>query len=155
MKLNVLMIATFSFLIGCSTSEEKQSRTPLERDHFEQIAASPSQGFYYPYLLFVPLTASLKKTAHLLVEPNNTGSSTDDFKEHVNSAIQLTTKSYVNRMARFISSPLLVPIFPRSNQFPLMYTHSLDRDTLLTQEKDLQRLDLQLIAMRLKMQKRD
>ena len=42
--------------------------------------------------------------------------------------------------------PWLVPVFPRPLTPPI-YTHSLDRDTLLATTPGLERIDLQLIAM--------
>jgi hypothetical protein len=43
-----------------------------------------------------------------------------------------------------MGAPLLMPVFPRS---PALYTHSLDRETLLTTDLSLHRVDLQLLAM--------
>jgi dienelactone hydrolase len=40
-----------------------------------------------------------------------------------------------------------MPVFPRPASEPKIYTHALDRDSLLTDKKDFRRFDLQLIAM--------
>src|SRR5262249_49789076 len=51
------------------------------------------------------------------------------------------------RIADQLGTPMLIPIFSRPSSEPTIYTHALDRDTLITARPDLQRLDLQLIAM--------
>ncbi len=42
---------------------------------------------------------------------------------------------------------MLMPVFPRSETNWRIYTHALDRDTLLTGQKEYSRFDLQLVAM--------
>ena len=50
-------------------------------------------------------------------------------------------------LAEELEIPLLVPIFPRPRSHDQLYTHALDRGTILTNINKLNRLDLQLIAM--------
>ena len=59
-----------------------------------------------------------------------------------------TEASHATVIARKLKIPLLVPVFPRpgGDQWQL-YTHALDRDTLLLTEGGLRRIDLQLIKM--------
>jgi len=117
-------------------------------DPVEVIAASPSDGFWFPYVLYV-LTGSAGKT-DLLIEPNNTGTTNDDFDVHLRSAIvtaEGSTNSIGHFVAREVGLPLLVPAFPRPAALPLVYTHALDRDTMLVDDPPLRRLDLQLVAM--------
>ena len=41
--------------------------------------------------------------------------------------------------------PYLIPIFPRPASYPSVYTHALNRDTLLTKLSGLERIDRQLL----------
>ncbi len=83
----------------------------------------------------------------MLVEMNNTGTTSDDLAVHDERAERLVRDSYVNQMARKLQTPLLVPVFPRPGEQWQVYTHSLDEDTLKVQSGPLTRIDLQLIAM--------
>jgi hypothetical protein len=107
---------------------------------YEKIEAKPEKGFNWPYLLYIPET--VKSSAVLLVEPNNSGVPSDDFAHHENKALQcLDTRSPFSHK---MGAPLLVPIFPRYHD---LYTQALDRPTLLTKRENLVRIDLQLMAM--------
>lgn len=83
-----------------------------------------------------------------MVEPNNTGFTNDSIEVHLNSAGELASKSSVgNNVSRLLKIPLLVPVFPRPSNRPLIYTHALDRDIMMEKSNDLERLDLQLLSM--------
>jgi len=88
-----------------------------------------------------------RQEVRLLVEPNNTGTATDDFEVHRQKAWNLVNGSHANQLARKLCVPLLIPVFPRPRAGWQAYTHSLDRDTLEINEGPLKRLDLQLGAM--------
>lgn len=114
------------------------------------VAAAPEKGFHYPYLLVVPSRASSATAAGeapLLVEPNNTGKVSDDFIVHLSAARDLAQKAIGGYVARELGLPLLVPVFPRPEKQWELYTHQLDRDTLLVADGLLRRLDLQLLGM--------
>jgi hypothetical protein len=67
---------------------------------------------------------------------------------HEQYAISLASESSVgNNVSTQLKIPFLVPIFPRPASYPLMYTHALDRDVMLTRIRSLKRLDLQLLQM--------
>lgn len=121
----------------------------LSADALIHVTAEPDVGFNFPYYLFVSSSLISDAPTHLLVEPCNTGSSTDDFSAHDGQAGILARHGHANRIARALKVPLLVPVFPRprEGQRWRIYTHSLDRDTLLVKEDPLRRIDLQLIAM--------
>ncbi len=105
-------------------------------------------GFFNDYLLFIPKGTALNRPTFLLVEPNNTGSITDDMTVHRRAAMDLASKSSVgNNVSTELRLPLLVPIFPRPSSKPLVYTHALDRDAMLETDRELHRLDLQLLQM--------
>jgi len=112
-----------------------------------EVEADTGEGFNFPYFLFFPDTADKSRELHLLVETNNTGTTSDDFDVHRQKALDLVKRSYPNRIARELSVPLLVPVFPRPKSNWQAYTHALDRDTLEINEGKLKRLDLQLVAM--------
>ena len=114
------------------------------------IAAAPERGFHYPYLLIAPAApsgAGAARAGILLVEPNNTGKVSDDFIVHLSAARDLADKAIGGFVARELGLPLLVPVFPRPGKQWELYTHQLDRDTMLVADGLLRRLDLQLLGM--------
>jgi predicted esterase len=117
----------------------------VDAAHLLEIAASPGQGFHWPYLLYVPE----KPTAgHLLVAPNNTGFETEDLAL-LRASATCTVREQA-RVASTLGAPLLVPLFPRpatSEGTGNLYLHALTRAALETQRPDWKRVDLQLLAM--------
>lgn len=114
------------------------------------VEAQPDKGFHYPYLLVTPAAAPggiPSSAAMLLVEPNNTGKVSDDFIVHLSAARDLAQHAIGGYVARELGLPLLVPVFPRPEKQWELYTHQLDRDTLLVADGLLARLDLQVVAM--------
>jgi hypothetical protein len=113
-----------------------------------EIAASPSEGFHWPYFLYAP--SSIQST-HILVIPNNTGARDDDFSVHEQWA-----RDYIGwrtEWANSLAVPLLVPVFPRFDDETdgTIASQYLGRGTLEPQWQQrypqLAREDLQLIAM--------
>jgi pimeloyl-ACP methyl ester carboxylesterase len=111
------------------------------------VDASAAGGFHSGYYLYVP--ASLRRDAGglatLLVQPNNSGRTSDDPGMHRRDAWM--TGFERKRIADALGVALLVPAFPRTASDWQVYTHALDRDVLATRKPELARLDLQLIAM--------
>ncbi|MBX3166509.1 MAG: hypothetical protein KF760_03815 [Candidatus Eremiobacteraeota bacterium] len=110
------------------------------------VDAEPSQGFCWPYYLYVPprCVQGGEQDFPLLVLPNNTGKVEDDDQVHVQKTG--TDLAAWRRLADELGCVLVSPAFPRpANQWQL-YTHALDRDTLLRGSGDLNRLDLQMLA---------
>ena len=105
--------------------------------------ANPGQGFSYPYYLFIP--PGVDASTVLVVEPNNTGTSDNNFAVHDTAASNLITSRMT--FAGDMRSPFLVPVFPRPDSNWWVYAHALDRDCFTTTNTALQHLDLQLIAM--------
>ena len=146
---------TYSFTLnrGGSTSFRDLSDVPLQEYTFSfttlfnyqllKIPANPDQGFEWPYYLSVPHT--LGNRTVLLVEPNNTGGTSDDPSVHDQAAENLVR--WRSSFAVELDVPLLVPTFPRPFTQWWIYTHALDRDSLTTTVAGLQRIDLQLMAM--------
>jgi len=117
-------------------------------DSLIEVPAAPEKGYHFRYLLFIPKSAAAKAYPYLLVEPNNTGRPSDDMEVHLTAAVSLARDSSVgNFVAKTLGIPLLVPVFPRPMSAHDVYTHSLDRDTILIEDGSLRRIDLQLLAM--------
>lgn len=113
-----------------------------------RIEADPNNGFHWAYYLYVPLSlrplVEENCMVYLLVEPNNTGFVSDDQRVHDTEA-----RALANRRSGFVEQlqvPLLIPAFPRPETAPL-YTHALDRNTMLATREEWKRMDLQLVSM--------
>ena len=114
-----------------------------------KVEPKPSEGFAYPYYLYVPKALrepeARKKNHTLLVIPNNSGKLSDDFSVHEED-VKRRIKNNA-QIADKIGVAVLIPVFPRPQTGWQTYTHALDRDAMLTSNKELARLDLQLLAM--------
>jgi hypothetical protein len=120
----------------------------FKKDSLLIIKKDINKGFQNDYILFIPKGTPINKKIVLLVEPNNTGKTSDSIEIHKESAINLATVSSVgNNVATMLKIPLLVPIFPRPSSQELIYTHALDRDVILDNSQELKRLDSQLLEM--------
>ncbi len=113
------------------------------------VEVNQSEGFNYPYFLFIPAKISDEKELFIIIEPNNSGFADDDLKKHVEKAERTASKDYYmgNYVARKLKYPLLVPVFPRSQSEWKIYTHALDRDVMRQKNNQLERIDLQLLKM--------
>ena len=116
-----------------------------------RIDADPKNGFNFPYYLFVPDKVGevdLRDISpSLIVIPNNTGKLNDDIAFHEDDVKRKISQIGPVLTASGVVAPVLVPVFPRPASENRIYTHSLDRDTMIVGGKDYRRLDLQLIAM--------
>ena len=115
----------------------------------ERVEPPVASEFSWPYFLY--LSGGARRAARdgepltILVVPNNTRTTSDNFRLHNRRAFQqliLTRLTQSREHAAF-----LVPVFPRTDENWQMYTHALDRDTLTTEIPEIERIDLQLIAM--------
>jgi predicted esterase len=135
-------IITILFLIFLSTNGFSQAETI-------KVEAQPGQGFAYSYYLYVPPAlrqeSAKNKTHSLLVIPNNTGILDDDLNIHEQNVKQKMLQ--VGLAFGKLNIPVLMPVFPRPKTDWKIYTHALDRDSMLTEKKEYQRFDLQLAAM--------
>ncbi|MGD9589227.1 MAG: hypothetical protein AB7Q37_00815 [Pyrinomonadaceae bacterium] len=135
------ILFTFVVIILGISAAIGQPQTPDVR----RIEADPSQGFSYPYYLYVPPKTASPAGRHLLVLPNNTGKINDDLAVH--------EENVKRRIAQVpfafgkLNVAAIMPVFPRPETDWKIYTHALDRDSLTTDKKQYGRLDLQLIAM--------
>jgi hypothetical protein len=135
-------------LVPFYTYGQNSASEPFLKDSLIIVKSNLSQGFNNSYILFIPKGTLKNKLTYLLVEPNNTGKTSDSVEVHKKSAIELASVSSVgNNISTNLKIPFLVPIFPRPDSKPLVYTHALDRDVIFEKNEKLARLDLQLIAM--------
>lgn len=112
------------------------------------VEADPASGFHYPYYLFSPSEPDAGDP--ILVEPNNTGTATDDFEQHRERAEQLVESGLARNLSEALDVPLLVPVFPRPRNDPVdgtHYVHQLDTETVGIEDGKLERVDEQLLAM--------
>lgn len=128
---------------------ESIQRVDLSGDDILLVEAQVSEGFNYPYYLFVPGRTAKDRPVYMLVETNNSGMVSDDPEVHRAKALTLVERSHANEMAKRLGIPLLVPTFPRPRPetHSWAYTHALDIDTLEVLSGKLKRVDLQLTAM--------
>ena len=140
MRIAFCIVAMVAFTVGgCA----QRAPLPPAGARVALVPAAPDAGFHHPYLLRLP-RIDTSRALHLLVEPNNSGYASPKFDDHVTSATALTETGVGAHVSRQLTIPLLMPVFPRP---PEVYTHSLNRRALLATASDLQRLDLQLLAM--------
>jgi len=137
-----LLLVSSLFVFGCKTGNDGITNPEIVSFGISKVEANPAKGFYWPYYLNIPNSA---RSTTLLVQPNNTGYGDDDPAVHDEAARQQAEWS--THYAQELRSPLLVPTFPRPYTNWQVYTQALDRDTLQTTLPNLQRIDLQLIAM--------
>ncbi|MDM7923417.1 MAG: hypothetical protein QUS14_14055 [Pyrinomonadaceae bacterium] len=116
-----------------------------------RIDGNKAKGFDYAYYIYVPKAlrepARNGKQNSFIVIPNNTGKISDDITVH-----DADVKRKISAIGAYMTSsgilaPMLMPVFPRPETEHRIYTHSLDRDTMLTDKKEFSRYDLQLAAM--------
>ena len=140
-----ILIFTISYFVSLA---QNSTTDIFKKDSLLVVRMNPKKGFHYDYILFIPKGTPLKKKVFLLVEPNNTGKTSDSIEVHKEYAIDLASvRSVGNNISTELKIPLLVPVFPRPASQPLVYTHALDRDVMLEKIPELKRLDLQLLEM--------
>jgi len=104
--------------------------------------ADPTKGYNYPYVLVLPSdefkSVSQGHKRYLIVEPNNTGTTTNNYEVHLKDVI---TNYYGTVPGGYLSEqlnlPRLIPIFPRpylTNENSEIYTHSLDSTTVFLED---------------------
>jgi dienelactone hydrolase len=114
-----------------------------------KVEANAGEGFSYPYYLYVPKALREAKAQGamqtLLVIPNNTGVIEDDFSIHEADVKKRIAQN--STVGAQLGVAILMPVFPRPKSDWKIYTHALDRDSMLTDKTEYRRFDLQLISM--------
>lgn len=115
----------------------------------ERFEANPAAGYHADFYLYVSPAAKRaaqeEKAITLLVQPNNSGTNSDDPEVHRKDAWWMGFGRH--GLADELEVALLVPTFLRPAEDWRIYTHALDLDVMTTERTDLARLDLQLLAM--------
>lgn len=143
-KLSTIKSSVIIFLllaVSCSRS--------INNGRLVLIEAKPENGFNFPYFLFIPDNINAEKELVLIVEPNNSGFVSDEPEKHLEKAERTAGREFYigNYVAQKLGYPLLVPVFPRSETNWKIYTHAYDRDLAQQKGNELERIDLQLLAM--------
>lgn len=132
-----LVIFIFLLLTGCEMADSM-----FEQDELIEVESNSEAGFHWPYYLYVPNYIH-EDEIYLLVRSNNTGRPDSDYSVHKDSA-KSEAQIWGKNLAKELNVPLLIPAFPRPSD---MYTHALSAKTLKEGSGELERLDLQLLAM--------
>ncbi|WP_123620966.1 PKD domain-containing protein [Halorubrum sp. CSM-61] len=114
------------------------------------IESDSDAGFNYPYFLYAPSRRENEQQASILVQPNNSGQTTDDFDVQRRSARRRIESGISRTVADRLSVPLLIPVLPRPESDPVdwrHYVHALDRQTMQISDGPLERVDRQLLRM--------
>lgn len=115
----------------------------------QHFPANTSAGYHADFYLYISpgakAAAQNGAAQTILVQPNNSGTNSDDLLVHRRDA--WWTGWERQGVADDLGVILLVPAFLRPGADWQIYTHALDRDSLTTKRADLLRLDLQLLAM--------
>ena len=140
-KWTFIVVLGVTFLQSCT-----EKKTGGE---FIYTETNTENGFNFPYFLFIPDDMNPEDELALIVEPNNSGFVSDDFEKHIEKAKRTASREFYtgNYVARKLKYPLLVPVFPRPETDWKIYTHAFDRDVAHQKGNDLERIDLQLLAM--------
>ena len=113
------------------------------------VSPDESDPFNYPYFLYAP-RINTDEERPLLVQPNNTGTSTDNFEKHRQEARKDIERGYPRLIGDELGVPILVPVFPRPASEPVdwrHYVHQLDTETMHVSTGPLERVDRQLVGM--------
>lgn len=127
--------------------------TTTSNDKVIKVYPRSTSGFSYPYYLYIPNNLDTSKDVHLLVEPNNNGAvGNSDYQDILVKKSVLTQWTISSGVSYRTNSIELMPVFPRGvnvdgTDNPNIYTHELDRDTLLKNDGEKVRIDEQLVNM--------
>src|SRR5829696_5608712 len=140
-------LISFFFILASVAAGISQVPAGFSENDIKRADAQPSRGFSYPYYLYVPPEIkNAKRGRHtILVLPNNTGKNDDDLGVH-EADVKRRMLGVVG-IASALKVAVMMPVFPRPASDWQIYTHALDRDSMLTNKKEYRRFDLQLVAI--------
>lgn len=119
-----------------------------------RMPANPAKGFNYDYFIFMPqtVTTSAVSTSAMMVEMLNCGQ-TISYADAVTKAYG-TANSYRDNaqdsfgyVAEQLQSPIVIPCIERPVDDGLVYTHALDRDSVLNTTEKYSRVHTQVKNM--------
>lgn len=135
------IVFLFVLLFAAGIVNAQAPKTELTK-----IGPNGTKEFSYPYFVYVPsVVRGAAGNQTILVLPNNTGKLDDDLKVHEDYIVRRANQ-YIDA-ANKLGVIVLIPVFPRPKTDWKIYTHALDRDSLITDKEEYKRFDLQLLAM--------
>jgi len=114
------------------------------------VSADPDAGFEYPYYLYAPATAESEDPKPVVLEPTNSGQSTDDFAVQRRAGERTLEGGLGRTVADRVGTAYVVPVLPRPRSDPVdwtHYVHSLDDTTMAIEDGPLERVDRQVLRM--------
>jgi hypothetical protein len=127
--------------------------TTRSKDKVIKVYPRKDSGFSYPYYLSIPSNIVTSKDINIIVEPNNDGRTGNvDTQDAMVKEKILNEWSLAANINKQLNSIILMPVFPRGVTVDgvvngNIYTHELDRDTILGKDKESIRIDDQLANM--------
>ena len=115
-----------------------------------EIEKDPDAGFHFPYFLYVPPTdGQWNSDKPLIVQQNNSPSTSDDYSYHKKFARKkMDVNSHSREISDELGAPLLVPITPRPHEnYEANRLQSMDNKALRLTDEQLERIDLQILSM--------
>jgi hypothetical protein len=152
-SLKILLNNGAKYLMKFTASNTEYHYANYTSNKVIKVYPRSDSGFSYPYYLSIPKGIDVAKDVHILVEPNNfgkVGSAVEQDRDVFKSLINESNMS--NRINRLLNSVILMPVFPRGvtadgKEDWRLYTHELDRDTILGLDNEKIRIDDQLANM--------
>ena len=114
------------------------------------VEADPEAGFEYPYYLYAPARPEDEAPKPVVMEPTNSGQSTDDFAVQRQAAERTLERGLGRTVADGVGAAYVVPVLPRPRSDPVdwtHYVHALDDTTMAIEDGPLERVDLQVLRM--------
>lgn len=142
----LIIFGCFLFMISCSSLEDSApSLINIENvsSGLYKMKANKIRGYQFDAYIYIPKSFGPESPNRLLVVPNNTGRS-GSIQVHDEAVVRDLKQGRWGNVARSLSVPILMPVFPRPSEGP--YYHDLTYDAMKSYGKE-KRLDLQLINM--------
>ena len=115
-----------------------------------EVGKNPEAGFHFPYFLYLPTTSEhWNPDKPLLVHQNNSPKTSDDYSYHKKNARSNLEPGRISRqLSDELGVPALVPATPRPHEKnQAQRLQSMDQRALRLDEKEFERIDLQIINM--------
>lgn len=149
----ILLSDSKKYSMKFTASNIENSTSKYSRNKVIKVFPRTGSGFSYPYYLSIPNNLDTSKDVHVIVEPNNYGQvGNSDYQDTLVRKALLEEYSMSDQINKQLNSIILTPVFPRGvtsdgvENYKL-YTHELDRDTILGNDHEKIRIDNQLANM--------
>ncbi|MGH4123091.1 MAG: hypothetical protein ACREV6_09205 [Clostridium sp.] len=152
-KLKVLLSNGKKYFMKFTASNIEYEFTERSKDKVIKVYPRKDSGFSYPYYLSIPSDLVTSKNVNIIVEPNNGGKTGNvEAQDYLVKEKILNEWSLAADINRQLNSIILMPVFPRGvtaegKKNGNLYTHELDRDTILGNDNEKIRIDDQLVNM--------